>query len=101
MYPPRVEGQTGSRRRSGWATLVPACLGYFFVLLDVTVVNVSLANMSSDLGTSRDGLQWVVDGYALVLASLMLSAGDIADLLGRRRVFLTGLLLFGVSSVVC
>jgi MFS transporter, DHA2 family, methylenomycin A resistance protein len=57
--------------------------------------------MSSDLGTSRDGLQWVVDGYALVLASVMLSAGDIADLIGRRRVFVTGLLLFGVSSVIC
>jgi MFS transporter, DHA2 family, methylenomycin A resistance protein len=85
----------------GWKTLIPACLGYFFVLLDVTIVNVSLANMSSDLGTSRDGLQWVVDGYALVLASLMLSAGDIADLIGRRRVFVGGLLAFGGASVVC
>jgi DHA2 family methylenomycin A resistance protein-like MFS transporter len=81
--------------------LAPACLGYFFVLLDVTVVNVALANMGSDLATSRDGLQWVVDGYALVLASLMLSAGDVADLIGRRRVFVTGLLAFGLSSVVC
>jgi DHA2 family methylenomycin A resistance protein-like MFS transporter len=84
-----------------WKTLVPACLGYFFVLLDVTVVNVALANMSSDLGTSRDGLQWVVDGYALVLASLMLSAGDVADLIGRRRVFMAGLIAFGASSVIC
>jgi DHA2 family methylenomycin A resistance protein-like MFS transporter len=84
-----------------WKSLVPACLGYFFVLLDVTVVNVALAKMGSDLGTSREGLQWVVDGYALVLASLMLSSGDIADLIGRRRVFATGLLLFGVSSVIC
>jgi DHA2 family methylenomycin A resistance protein-like MFS transporter len=84
-----------------WKILVPPCLGYFFVLLDVTVVNVSLANMSSELGTSREGLQWVVDGYALVLASLMLSGGDIADLVGRRRVFLAGLLAFGVASVVC
>jgi MFS transporter, DHA2 family, methylenomycin A resistance protein len=99
---------TGGSRRDGastggsaWASLVPACLGYFFVLLDVTVVNVALANMSSDLGTSRDGLQWVVDGYALALASLMLSAGDFGDLIGRRRVFVTGLLLFGVSSVIC
>ena len=87
--------------RTGWRQLAPACLGYFFVLLDVTVVNVSLANMSSDLGTTREGLQWVVDGYALVLASLMLSAGDIADLIGRRRVFVAGLTLFGVSSLIC
>ena len=85
----------------GWKALAPACLGYFFVLLDVTVVNVALAKMGSDLGTSRDGLQWVVDGYALVLASLMLSSGDIADLIGRRRVFAAGLLLFGASSVIC
>jgi DHA2 family methylenomycin A resistance protein-like MFS transporter len=98
MYPSRGEPKT---RRSGWLTLAPACLGYFFVLLDVTVVNVALVNMSSDLGTSRDGLQWVVDGYALVLASLMLSAGDVGDLLGRRKVFLAGLSLFGVSSVIC
>jgi DHA2 family methylenomycin A resistance protein-like MFS transporter len=84
-----------------WKALAPACVGYFFVLLDVTIVNVSLANMASDLGTSRDGLQWVVDGYALVLASLMLSAGDIADLIGRRRVFVGGLLVFGGASVVC
>lgn len=98
---PGTRRQGARTRRSGWAPLAPACLGYFFVLLDVTVVNVSLANMSSDLGTSRDGLQWVVDGYALVLASLMLSAGDIADLVGRRRVFVTGLLLFGVSSLIC
>jgi DHA2 family methylenomycin A resistance protein-like MFS transporter len=89
------------QRRSGWVQLGPACLGYFFVLLDVTVVNVALANMSSDLGTTRDGLQWVVDGYALVLASLMLSAGDIADLIGRRRVFAGGIVLFGVSSLIC
>ena len=87
--------------RTGWRQLAPACLGYFFVLLDVTVVNVSLANMSSDLGTTREGLQWVVDGYALVLASLMLSAGDVADLIGRRRVFVGGLAAFGVSSLIC
>jgi DHA2 family methylenomycin A resistance protein-like MFS transporter len=87
--------------RAAWAALGPVCLGYFFVLLDVTVVNVALVSMASDLGTSRDGLQWVVDGYALVLASVMLSAGDIGDLIGRRRVFLGGLLAFGASSVIC
>jgi MFS transporter, DHA2 family, methylenomycin A resistance protein len=84
-----------------WKTLIPACLGYFFVLLDVTIVNVSLAKMGSDLGTSREGLQWVVDGYALVLASLMLSAGDVADLIGRKRIFLGGLAVFGAASLLC
>jgi MFS transporter, DHA2 family, methylenomycin A resistance protein len=87
--------------RRAWRALTPACLGYFFVLLDVTVVNVALVRMGSDLGTTRAGLQWVVDGYALVLASLMLSAGDIADLVGRRRVFMAGLGIFGIASVIC
>ena len=96
-----VSGDGARRGRSGWATLAPACLGYFFVLLDVTIVNVSLADIGGDLGTSREGLQWVVDGYALVLASLMLSAGDVADLFGRRRVFLGGLFTFGAASVLC
>jgi MFS transporter, DHA2 family, methylenomycin A resistance protein len=100
MYPLSGEARA-DRGGTPWAALAPACLGYFFVLLDVTVVNVALANMSSDLGTSRDGLQWVVDGYALVLASLMLSAGDIADLVGRRRIFVGGLVLFGASSLIC
>jgi DHA2 family methylenomycin A resistance protein-like MFS transporter len=100
MYPPSGEARA-DRGGTPWAALASACLGYFFVLLDVTVVNVALANMASDLGTSRDGLQWVVDGYALVLASLMLSAGDIADLVGRRRVFVGGLVLFGASSLIC
>jgi DHA2 family methylenomycin A resistance protein-like MFS transporter len=97
VYRSTEQGKTGS----AWLQLGPACLGYFFVLLDVTVVNVALASMSSDLGTTRDGLQWVVDGYALVLASIMLSAGDIADLVGRRRVFAGGLLIFGASSLIC
>jgi MFS transporter, DHA2 family, methylenomycin A resistance protein len=100
MYPAGGNHKTGAGR-SRWATLAPACLGYFFVLLDVTIVNVSLADMGADLGTSREGLQWVVDGYALVLASLMLSAGDVGDLFGRRRLFLSGLIAFGAASVVC
>jgi DHA2 family methylenomycin A resistance protein-like MFS transporter len=100
MYP-RPDGAKTRMGGSGWAALAPACLGYFFVLLDVTIVNVSLPSMASDLGTSRDGLQWVVDGYALVLASLMLSAGDVGDLAGRRRIFVGGLFAFGVSSVIC
>src|SRR5919201_3501045 len=100
MYLARDDAR-GSGRRRGWPPLAPACLGYFFVLLDVTVVNVALANMSTDLGTTRDGLQWVVDGYALVLASLMLCAGDVGDLVGRRRVFAGGLAGFGGSSLIC
>ena len=84
-----------------WPALTVASAGYFFVLLDVTVVNVALAKIGTGLGGSRSELQWVVDAYALVLAATMLGAGDLADRLGSRRLFLGGLTLFGAASTVC
>jgi DHA2 family methylenomycin A resistance protein-like MFS transporter len=84
-----------------WPALTVASAGYFFVLLDVTIVNVALAKIATGLGGSRSELQWVVDAYALVLAATMLSAGDLADRLGSRRLFLCGLALFGAASTVC
>lgn len=84
-----------------WPALTVASAGYFFVLLDVTIVNVALAKIGAGLGGSRSELQWVVDAYALVLAATMLGAGDLADRLGSRRLFLGGLALFGAASTVC
>jgi DHA2 family methylenomycin A resistance protein-like MFS transporter len=81
--------------------LAVASAGYFFVLLDVTIVNVALARIGSGLGGSRSELQWVVDAYALVLAAGMLGAGDLADRAGSRRLFLAGLVLFGGASALC
>jgi MFS transporter, DHA2 family, methylenomycin A resistance protein len=81
--------------------LAVASAGYFFVLLDVTIVNVALARIGSGLGGSRSELQWVVDAYALVLAAGMLGAGDLADRAGSRRLFLAGLVLFGAASTLC
>ncbi|HEY1854526.1 MAG TPA: MFS transporter [Solirubrobacterales bacterium] len=81
--------------------LVVASAGYFFVLLDVTIVNVALARIGSGLLASRSELQWVVDAYALVLAAFMLGAGDLADRLGSRHLFLAGLALFGLASAAC
>jgi MFS family permease len=81
--------------------LAVATAGYGLVLLDVTIVNVALPAISDDLGASRAALQWVVDGYALALACLMLSAGHLADRAGRRRVFAGGLALFGLASAAC
>ena len=78
-----------------------SCLGYFFVLLDVTIVNVALDSISTGLSASRSQLQWVVDGYALALGSLMLSAGHMADGFGRRRVFVFGLVTFGAATAAC
>ena len=77
------------------------CTGYFLVLLDVTIVNVALPRIGSDLGTDIGGLQWVVDGYALALAALMLTSGTAGDLYGHRRVVLAGLLVFGAGSLAC
>lgn len=77
------------------------CVGYFLVLLDVTIVNVALPRIASGLGTGVSGLQWVVDGYALALASLMLTAGSVGDLYGHRRMVLAGLVVFGVGSLAC
>ncbi|MCX5053779.1 MULTISPECIES: MFS transporter [unclassified Streptomyces] len=81
--------------------LLVMCAGYFLVLLDVTIVNVALPAIGSGLGTDVGGLQWVVDGYALALAALMLTSGTAGDLHGHRRVVLAGLVVFGVGSLAC
>ena len=84
-----------------WWTLLAACLATFMLLLDVTVVNVALPNIRRELGGSFTDMQWVVDAYALGLATLLLASGSLADLLGRRLVFVTGIVVFVVSSFVC
>ena len=77
------------------------CVGYFLVLLDVTIVNVTLPQIGKGLGASMSGLQWIVDGYALALAALLLASGTIGDLYGHRRVVLAGLAVFGLASLAC
>lgn len=84
-----------------WWTLVAVCLGIFILLLDITIVNVALVDIQDELGASLSDLQWVIDAYALSLAALLLTAGSLADLYGRRRVFLIGNLLFLLGSVAC
>src|SRR4051794_3417947 len=89
----------GSMRK--WLPLTAICLGTFMLLIDVTIVNVALPDIARDLGTSFTQLQWVVDVYALALASLVLGAGSLADLYGRRRPYLAGLVIFALSSLAC
>ncbi len=84
-----------------WLSLAAICTGTFMLLVDVTVVNVALPDVAADLRTSYDQLQWVVDVYALALAALVLGAGSLADLFGRRRVYLAGLVLFALASLGC
>jgi EmrB/QacA subfamily drug resistance transporter len=87
-------------RRSPWATLAVLALAQFIVVLDVTIVNVALPDIQADLNFSADALQWVINAYTLLFGGFLLLGGRMADLLGPRRVFVAGLLLFGVTSLV-
>src|SRR5215470_33552 len=84
-----------------WLPLTAVCLGTFMLLVDVTIVTVALPGMAAGLSASFSALQWVVDGYALALAALLLTAGAVADRYGRRAVYLAGLAVFAFSSTVC
>ncbi|OMI35287.1 MFS transporter [Streptomyces sparsogenes] len=84
-----------------WWPLTAVCLGAFILLVDVTIVNVALPSMAADLGASFTSLQWVIDGYALALAALLLAAGSLADRFGHRRAYVYGLGVFGLASLVC
>src|SRR3954454_18906911 len=102
---PTVAGALPRRATAGHASpravLVVMCVGYFLVLLDVTIVNVALPSIAAGLGAGVSGLQWVVDGYALALAALMLAGGTVGDLHGHKRVVLAGLVIFGFASLGC
>ena len=84
-----------------WWTLLAACTATFMLLLDITIVNVALPDIQKDLRSSFSDLQWVIDAYSLMLASLLLTAGSLGDILGRRLVFAGGLVLFSASSLTC
>lgn len=82
-----------------WAVVIAACTGQFLVILDVSVVNVALPSMRSDLGLSASQLQWVLNAYAIAFAGFMLLGGRAADIYGRKRMFLVGLGLFTAASL--
>jgi EmrB/QacA subfamily drug resistance transporter len=84
-----------------WWTLLAVCTGVFMLLLDITIVNVALPDIQHAFNASLSDLQWVIDAYALTLAALLLIAGSIADLAGRRLVFATGIVVFTVGSALC
>src|ERR671934_549194 len=84
-----------------WWTLIAVCVATFMLLLDITIVNVALPSIQSDLNASLSSLQWVVDAYALTLASFLLVFGSLGDRLGRRRIFSVGFGVFAVASLLC
>ncbi|MFC9440418.1 MFS transporter, partial [Nocardia sp. NPDC057030] len=84
-----------------WLPLFAACLGTLMLLIDVTIVNVALPDIAVDLRAGLSSLQWVVDGYALALAALLLVLGSLADRVGAKRAYLAGLVLFALASLGC
>jgi len=84
-----------------WLPLITVSLGTFMLLIDVTIVNVALPDMATDLHSSFSSLQWVIDIYALALAALLLGIGAFSDRVGRRPVYIAGLVVFALSSLSC
>src|SRR3954470_23342903 len=82
-------------------TLLAVCVATFMLLVDITIVNVALPSIQTDLDASLTNLQWVVDAYALMLSALMLTVGSLADRVGRRLVFMLGVLVFTIASLLC
>ena len=83
-----------------WVVLVLVCLAQFMVVLDATVVNVALPSIQEDLGLSEANLQWVVNAYTLVFGGFLLLGGRAGDLLGRKRLFLGGVVVFTIASLL-
>src|SRR3954453_13606380 len=84
-----------------WLALYVLCAGMLMIVLDITIVNVALPSIQDDLGFSQSNLAWVVNAYLVPFGGLLLLAGRLGDLLGQRRVFLSGLALFTAASAAC
>src|SRR5215471_7866550 len=86
---------------SPWSALAVLCAGMLMIILDQTILNVALRSIQQDLGFSPSGLAWVVNAYLVAFGGLLLLAGRLGDLVGRRRVFVAGLTIFTAASLVC
>ncbi len=93
--------QSSTANNPKYLPLIALCLGFFMVIIDVTIVNVALPSMAKDLMGGLSWLQWVVDGYTLTFACLLLSAGNLGDRVGAKSTFLLGLVLFVLTSLGC
>lgn len=90
-----------ARQGNKWWTLTAVCLGTFMLLLDITIVTVALPDIQRALHSTFSDLQWIVDAYALTLAAFLLTGGSLADMYGRRLLYLIGLVVFTGASVLC
>src|SRR3954447_27008593 len=96
---PSISSLSDERRR--WASLMVVCLAQLMIVLDVTIVNVALPSIQHDLHFSQANLTWVVNAFLVTFGSLLLLAGRLGDLVGRKRVFLVGVVTFTVASLLC
>src|SRR6204780_5333607 len=90
----------GSDRRR-WISLAVVCLAQLMTVLDSTIVNVALPSIQRDLHFTQGNLTWVVNGFLITFGSFLLLAGRLGDLIGRKRVFLAGVVIFTVASALC
>src|SRR2546429_820354 len=88
-------------KNSRWLSLLILCTGFLLIVVDMTIVNVALPSIQRDLGFSQSGLAWVINAYLIAFGGLLLLAGRVGDLVGRKRVFLAGLALFTAASLLC
>jgi EmrB/QacA subfamily drug resistance transporter len=95
-----TQGRT-DREGDRWLALVVLCAGFLMIILDQTIVNVALPSIQSDLGFSQSSLAWVVNAYLIAFGGLLLLAGRLGDLVGRRRMFMIGLTVFTLASLLC
>jgi EmrB/QacA subfamily drug resistance transporter len=98
---PESKAPTHTDDRSRWPALYVLCVGVLMIVLDVTVVNVALPSIQDDLGFSQSSLAWVVNAYLIAFGGLLLLAGRMGDLIGRRTIFLAGLGVFTAASLLC
>src|SRR2546425_8740317 len=90
-----------TKRDRRWLALYILCAGFLMIVLDMTIVNVALPSIKNDLGFSQASLAWVVNAYLIAYAGVLLLAGRLGDLVGRRRIFLIGLVAFTAASMLC
>src|ERR671925_354864 len=104
--PPGLHRHMTNRREemtkdTRWMALYVLCAGMLMIVLDVTIVNVALPSIQDDLDFSQSSLAWVVNAYLIAFGGLLLLAGRLGDLIGRRTIFLTGLTIFTAASLAC
>lgn len=96
-----VPGARSAESNNRWWALAATCFGLFMALLDITIVNVALPTIGRDLNASFEDLQWVINAYTIALAVFLVTVGRLGDIFGRKRMFITGLFIFTLGSLLC